>query len=98
LICFAWIFFRAQSFATSIQIIDNISRIFYERPTILKHGSLALLLAVLLLAHWVMSSSRLKERLARANALVFGAFVAVVALALIWFTPAQSVPFIYFQF
>jgi alginate O-acetyltransferase complex protein AlgI len=98
LICFAWIFFRAQSFATSIQIIDNISRIFYERPTILKHGSLALLLAVLLLAHWAMSSSRLKDRLASANALVFGAFVAVVALALIWFTPAQSVPFIYFQF
>jgi D-alanyl-lipoteichoic acid acyltransferase DltB (MBOAT superfamily) len=98
LVCFAWIFFRATEFSTSITIIKNIAGIFAERPSALAHGSLAAGLALLFIAHGVMSRWAIKDRLANANAFVFAGFVTAMILLLVWLTPAKSAPFIYFQF
>lgn len=98
LVCFAWIFFRATEFSTSITIIKNIAGIFAERPSAIAHGSLAAGLALLFVAHGVMSRWAIKDRLANANAFVFAGFVTSMILLLVWLTPAKSAPFIYFQF
>ncbi len=97
-VCFAWIFFRANDFQSSWIIIGKIASLTSERPQLDKHAFWAFGIVFLVFMHYILGKSRLKERLADASAVVFGFFVAVIVLTLIWFTPAKSVPFIYFQF
>jgi alginate O-acetyltransferase complex protein AlgI len=98
LICFAWIFFRSPDFATSIQVVQKISGIFSSRFDSDKLSALAWLIASLGALHFLMSRFDIKNRLSRVGVWPFSVFVAAMILLLIWFTPAKTVPFIYFQF
>jgi alginate O-acetyltransferase complex protein AlgI len=98
LICFAWIFFRASDFATSMQVVHKIGGIFTTRFDSDKLSALAWLIASLGALHFLMSRFDIKNKLSQAGVWPFGFFVASMILLLIWFTPAKTVPFIYFQF
>jgi alginate O-acetyltransferase complex protein AlgI len=97
-VCFAWIFFRAADLQTSWLIIVKISGIFSVLPEKAKHASLLVGIIVLMGCHYMAAKNQLKEKLASANTLIFSLFVVAMILILVWFTPAKTVPFIYFQF
>ncbi len=97
-VCFAWIFFRAADFQTSWLIIGKIAGIVSAAPVWDRHAFLGFGIAALGILHYLMARTDLKQRLGAANALVFGGFVSAMLLLLVWFTPAKTVPFIYFQF
>jgi alginate O-acetyltransferase complex protein AlgI len=98
LICFAWIFFRAPDFASSMVVLERIAALRRGDSSQWQSAGLASLLLFVLVLHLGMARWRVKERLADANVLVFSSFAAAMMLALIWFAPAHTVPFIYFQF
>jgi len=98
LICFAWIFFRAPDFSTSLQIIHKIGGVFTTPFDGIHSAGLASLLLGLMAMHFLMSHFDIKQRLSLAGIWPFSLFVAAMILLLIWFTPAKTVPFIYFQF
>jgi len=98
MICFAWIFFRAPDFAASLQIIHKIAGVFTTSFDGIDFGALTSLLLGLIAMHLLMSHFDIKQRLSRAGIWPFSFFVAAMILLLIWFTPAKTVPFIYFQF
>jgi D-alanyl-lipoteichoic acid acyltransferase DltB (MBOAT superfamily) len=97
-VCFAWIFFRAADFATSMIIIGKIAGIFSIPFGGGALTDLARLLAGVMVLHVAMSHWRIKDRLGEGGALVFSLFVVAMILLLVWFTPTKTVPFIYFQF
>jgi alginate O-acetyltransferase complex protein AlgI len=97
-VCFAWIFFRAADFSSSMIIINKIAGVVYMAPSLASHGALVALLAGLVIMHVAMAKWRIKERLSESNLIVLAGFIASMLLLLIWFTPAKSAPFIYFQF
>jgi alginate O-acetyltransferase complex protein AlgI len=97
-ICFAWIFFRAADFSTSLLIITKIAGVVNILPDWHQHSAMLSCLAALGLAHWLTAKLKMKDRLASANAVTFGIFVAICVFSLVWFVPSKSVPFIYFQF
>jgi alginate O-acetyltransferase complex protein AlgI len=98
LICFAWIFFRSPDFATSVQILRKIGEIFTARFDGERSSALAALIVFLGGLHFVMGRFDVKNKLSRAGFWTFSAFITLMILLLIWFTPAKTVPFIYFQF
>ncbi len=98
LICFAWIFFRAADFGTSIQILRKIGEIFTTRFDGEQSRALATLIVFLGGTHFAMRRLDIKNKLSRAGFWTFSAFITLMILLLIWFTPAKTVPFIYFQF
>jgi D-alanyl-lipoteichoic acid acyltransferase DltB (MBOAT superfamily) len=98
LVCLAWVFFRAPNLAAGLTLLARIGRIPGVALPLAELEGLGLLLAGLLALHFAMARWRVKERLAEAGAGVFGVVAAAMLLALIWFTPAKTVPFIYFQF
>ena len=98
LVCFAWIFFRAPDFATSLLVIKKITLIFATPFNSGQSAALVWLLVGILATHFLMARFELKQRLSFAGVWPFSMFVALMILLLIWFTPAKTVPFIYFQF
>ncbi|HET6546710.1 MAG TPA: MBOAT family O-acyltransferase [Rhodanobacteraceae bacterium] len=98
LVCFAWIFFRAHTFAASGTILANLAQPGFATFSAPRHLGLALLLAGLFAAQFLGNYGRLKERLADSSGPLFPAALAAAIVAIIWFTPATTVPFIYFQF
>ncbi len=98
LICFAWIFFRSPDFSTSIQIVQKIGEIFTSRFDGDKSSALAWLMVSLGALHFFMAKFDVKNKLSHAGLWPFSGFIVLMILLLIWFTPAKTVPFIYFQF
>lgn len=98
MVCFAWIFFRAPDFATSMLVIKKIALIFASPFEVVKSAALAWLLAGLLVHHFLMDRFDVKQRLSHAGVWPFSIFAAMMIILLIWFAPAKTVPFIYFQF
>ncbi|UXI67509.1 MBOAT family O-acyltransferase [Tahibacter amnicola] len=97
-VCFAWIFFRAKTFADSQAIIANLAFESVLDFDFARHGGLALLLGIMLAAHLLGGGVGTKERVMRDRGPVFAVTLAAIALMLIWFTPAATSAFIYFQF
>jgi alginate O-acetyltransferase complex protein AlgI len=97
-VCLAWIFFRAPDLGVSMAMLRNIGQIAHEPLVLASHGPLLAMLSILAVGHWAMSLGRVKERLADTGPFVFSVFAAACVLMLIWFAPAKSAPFIYFQF
>jgi D-alanyl-lipoteichoic acid acyltransferase DltB (MBOAT superfamily) len=98
LVCFAWIFFRAQNFADSALIINNIFSM--KSGFVLSRHNLISVVIILLLPilHWSLSKLRLADR---SEALATTEYVAVqllLTISLILFYPQQSGSFMYFQF
>ncbi len=98
LVCFAWIFFRAPDFSSSMLVLAKLGAL---ASASFDAGSLAALAVALLcfqLAHWIGARWELKQRLGEAALPIHVAATTAALLALIWFAPDYSAPFIYFQF
>ncbi len=95
LVCFAWIFFRAPTFAASTAMIARIA----ELPSNLA-GLQSAVFAVfaLLVYQFVARRFAIKDKLANSGAVVFAVLVSTAFLALVTLAPARTAPFIYFQF
>lgn len=97
LVCFAWIFFRAHEFAQGRAMLANLA----QRPPEFHsaaHGSLALLLVALFLAQQAGALLDYKGRIAASRGPLFTLVLAAAILAVVWFSPGETAPFIYFQF
>lgn len=98
LVCFAWIFFRAHGFEQSRAILSTLAHPSLDGFSSGDHLGLSLLVLSLFAAQFLGAYGALKERLARSPGPSFACAVALAILAVIWFTPAATIPFIYFQF
>lgn len=98
LVCFAWIFFRADDFATSQAIIAKIARLGTEPLFAGVETYQLILLPVLMAAHWAGARLGLRERLYTSRPLVWGATTAGMLVSLLIWAPSDATPFIYFQF
>lgn len=97
-VCFAWIFFRAESFAQAIGILRQLGGNSFHSQNL----TLTLLLAMAagIGMQWLPSrlDSLARHRFGRLPAPAQAALLALVALALREAVSAKPVPFIYFQF
>lgn len=98
LVSFAWIFFRADDFATSKTIIAKIAQMGTEPMLAGVEAYQVVLLFLLILAHWAGARLRLRERLYTSKPLVWGATTACMLVSMLIWAPSESMPFIYFQF
>ncbi|MEP6483550.1 MAG: MBOAT family O-acyltransferase [Rudaea sp.] len=101
MVCFAWIFFRAKSFADARHIIGNLLHASLQsiREVALDlHGGLALLLLAMMITHVFNARFKIKDMLGTDHGIRFAMAMTGVLLLLILFTPNHSAPFIYFQF
>ncbi|MGA9333775.1 MAG: MBOAT family O-acyltransferase [Rudaea sp.] len=98
LVCFAWIFFRAHTFAASGALLANLAHPSVAAFSAERHLGLAVLLASLWAAQFAGNYGRLKQRVAESDGPLFPAALAAAIIAIIWFMPATTIPFIYFQF
>ena len=98
IVCFAWIFFRAESFSSAIQVLKAI--IIASGPTDLSNALLILVLAAMLLAQFIPDSRSedLKRWLNRRSILTQGLAFGVGLVLIDMFGPDGVAPFIYFQF
>jgi D-alanyl-lipoteichoic acid acyltransferase DltB (MBOAT superfamily) len=97
-VCFAWIFFRAPSFAHATLAIERIARGAWS----LEHVSARIVLVVgaALLLHFVPRGweARAREAFVRTPALVQGIVLAAVGMGLHLAAAAKPEPFVYGQF
>jgi D-alanyl-lipoteichoic acid acyltransferase DltB (MBOAT superfamily) len=98
LVCFAWIFFRAHGFAQSRTLLANLAQPNLAGFSAASHAGPLLLVAALFGAQFLGNYWRLKDRLSTSQRAFFPCMLAAAVLAIIWFTPAETIPFIYFQF
>jgi len=98
LVCFAWIFFRADDIETSKAVILKIAQLPSEPVLAGVERYQVVLLFVLMLAHWAGDRWRLRERLSTANPVAWGLMTACLLVSLLIWAPSESAPFIYFQF
>lgn len=98
LVSFAWIFFRAHTLEHTRQILSNLSHVSGTSFSSGDHLGLSLLLVSLFILQFVGGYGHLKQRLATSRGPLFVGVVVLAVLLMVWFTPAQTIPFIYFQF
>lgn len=98
MVCFAWIFFRATDLASSMLVLSKLGELASTEYVGAALNTLSLALVGFLLMHWAGGRFDLKQRIGDASLLVHVAATTMALLALIWFTPDYSAPFIYFQF
>jgi D-alanyl-lipoteichoic acid acyltransferase DltB (MBOAT superfamily) len=97
-VCFAWIFFRAPSFAHAVLVLQQLARGAWR----VEHVSsrVAFVVAGALVLHVVPRDwqARARETFAKTPALVQGVVLAAVAIGLHLAASARPEPFIYGQF
>lgn len=97
LVCLAWVFFRAHTFEQSRAMLANLAR-----PTLsfdgAAHGGIALLMLLLFAAQQLGAHLHYKQRIEDSRGPLFALVLAAAIVAVIWFAPGASAPFIYFQF
>ena len=98
LVCFAWIFFRAKTFGDAKVLLANIVGAASPAFDTNAHLPMLSLLLAMLAVHLLGGWKGFKEWLARERGPAFATTLAAIGLLLIWFTPAATTPFIYFQF
>jgi len=98
LVCFAWIFFRARTFAEAVQVLQGFGNLDGVAP---ESGQLAL---VVLAVASAFTIDVVQRKVTQPMAFVWrrpaltGVLVGVAMLSVIIFSGGTSVPFIYFQF
>jgi len=97
LVCFAWIFFRADNLAAAGRILSSLATVTSADFQVDRHLGLALLLAMLASLQFI-GHAGFKRRIAESEGPLFVGALTASILAMIWLTPAASAPFIYFQF
>jgi alginate O-acetyltransferase complex protein AlgI len=98
LVCFAWIFFRANNFADSMTVLAKLGALgtaTFNGETL---GALSAALLMFLGMHWLGGRYDIKHRIGASKLPLHVAATTAALLTLIWFTPDYSAPFIYFQF
>jgi D-alanyl-lipoteichoic acid acyltransferase DltB (MBOAT superfamily) len=97
-VCFAWIFFRAESFSSAMDVLKAI--VTSSGPTELSNVLLVLVLAAMLLAQFIPESRSedVKQWLDRHGIFVQGLAFGVGLVLIDMFGPDGVAPFIYFQF
>jgi alginate O-acetyltransferase complex protein AlgI len=98
LVCFAWIFFRASNLEGALLIISNLGDFSSMGFNVDRHLGLCILLMSLFLAQFLGNNFALKRRMSESQGPLFVGALTLAMLALIWFSPTTSTPFIYFQF
>jgi D-alanyl-lipoteichoic acid acyltransferase DltB (MBOAT superfamily) len=96
LVCVAWVFFRAADFDRALSVFAALSGDWTMPEESVVYGLLAL--ALLWVVHALSAWGRWLERVSSSRGPLFVLVITGVALAMIWFAPTQSSPFIYFQF
>ncbi|MEL7503885.1 MAG: MBOAT family O-acyltransferase [Cyanobacteria bacterium J06554_6] len=96
-VCFTWIFFRADSFATALTVVHGY--VFLQSPGSqqLPVGLLAAF-AVLAILHRFFSQPKWKAQLLQLPPQLFATGYGFATAALLTLMPTGYVPFIYFQF
>ncbi|MEI7811114.1 MAG: MBOAT family O-acyltransferase [Ignavibacteria bacterium] len=103
LVAFAWIFFRASSFANAMEVINQIVN-FFHAPVIMQfvpgYPLVSFLLAVGFILHFLPKSVGLKfeEYLTKTPLIGKAVLLALVIWIVIQIRSAEIQPFIYFQF
>jgi alginate O-acetyltransferase complex protein AlgI len=97
LACLAWVFFRAPDFATAGAILRAAPEAFARAPDFAQMQLFGALAAMFVL-HQLSARFDWRARVAESRGPAFVAMATAVMLGLIWFTPARTIPFIYFQF
>ncbi len=97
-VCFAWIFFRAPTFAHASLMLSRIGRL--EWGTTNLPAKVVVLVVVAMVLHFVPKDweERVHGLFARTPAVVQGAVLAAVALCLHLAAGAKAEPFVYGQF
>ncbi len=98
LVCLAWVFFRARDFSQSHAMLANLAQPSLTAFKTDAHGGTALLIGALLVAQWLGAWLHYKDRLAEDRGPLFALAITAAIVAVIVFAPAQTAPFIYFQF
>ena len=97
-VCLAWIFFRAQTFAGALAILERLAALEFDVPNIIPAIQLALVAAVLGHFYAPRTFAWWRDRFVTAPAVLQGAALAAAAVVLRELAVPHIVPFIYFQF
>lgn len=97
-VCFAWIFFRADSFADAGLILQQLAGITDSVDLGRIAGPQLLLILLLPGLHYLAHRFGLIRRAGETGTLEYVSLQTVLLLSLLIFVPASSAPFIYFQF
>ena len=97
-VCFAWIFFRAPSFAHATLMLQRMSRLTLEAPNLAPR--VLAVLALGFITHFLPNRwfSRARDAFVTSPAIVQGVVLAVFAYVLHFASGAKAEPFIYGQF
>lgn len=103
LVCFAWIFFRAESMQTAGEVLTQIATNFHPEVFLQFVQGYRLVFALMILGYMLhFTSHRLERRFrlffARAEFVWQAAIVLALLIAVIQMRSAEIQPFIYFQF
>lgn len=98
LVCFAWIFFRAETFSDSWQIIKNLFDIDLSLNFQSTSLSLVFLIFTLPIWHWLASKVQLNQKSGKMKTWQYGLTSFVLIMCLIVFSAQAPESFIYFQF
>ncbi len=96
-VCVAWIFFRSQNLRTAETVLKQFV-LFRGHGDEHLHRSMFLVVAALLLIHWLHSRKWFAESWRRWPAPVFAAAYGCAFAVVLLFVPPHYTPFIYFQF
>ncbi len=98
LVCFAWVFFRARNFDDARILLGTFMQPSLQGIDWSSHAGLALLVAGLFTLQQSGAHLHYKERIADGRGVRFALLLAGAVVAMIWFAPTTTAPFIYFQF
>ena len=96
-VCFAWIFFRAESLGDAFSIAADFLCGSAEGIHLLD-GRVLALVSLLAIGHWITQRGALRRAGSRIPNWAFACGLGATAAVLTWLLPARFAPFIYFQF
>lgn len=97
-VCFAWIFFRTPDFASARLALTRLFSVDGLQLEFIWSTGLSVALIGFLAAHLLGGKFNLKKRVGYGPLWLHVTATSLALLALIWFAPNRTTPFIYFQF
>ncbi len=96
-VCFTWIFFRAESFATALTVVRSF--VLLQSPGSQQLPVVLLgVFGVLAIVHWFFANPKWKQQLLQMPGQLFATGYGFATATLLTLMPTGYVPFIYFQF
>jgi D-alanyl-lipoteichoic acid acyltransferase DltB (MBOAT superfamily) len=97
-VCFAWVFFRAPDLVSANLVLAKLLELDGVQFDLAWSSMLATVLLCFLTMHLLGGTFDLKKRIGYGPLWLHVATSSLAILALIWFAPVHTTPFIYFQF